>query len=89
MQHKSFIIISVFLIVFVSLFFRERYKFPVTLSICNNVYEDCFPVAKYDTMDSCQSASEKGGWLCDTLTDPENITCKPSHNSIATGLCSK
>ena len=75
--------------IFTILFFVDKFRFPVTYEVCNNLYEDCFAVAKFDDMESCQRASEVGDWLCDSLTDPENITCKPKHNSSVTSLCTK
>lgn len=84
------LIIGILTIVILStLFFIEKSKFPVTYKICDRLYKDCFAVAKFDDLDSCQDAVEKGNWLCDSLTDPENINCRPSHNSSAVGYCAE
>ncbi len=66
----------------------EKQKFSIKYMICDVNYRDCFIAAKYPSMSSCQSAAEMGSWLCDSLSDPENIDCKPNHTPISMAFCS-
>ncbi|MDQ5952930.1 MAG: hypothetical protein QG551_158 [Patescibacteria group bacterium] len=84
---KYIYILSGLCLIFLALFFIEKDKFPVTAFNCDSNYDDCFPVAKYNDMRSCQYAVKMGNWLCDSLTDPENITCKPGKDSFAVQVC--
>lgn len=88
---KKYLLALLFLVAttFIILFFIEKNKFPVTYYNCTNTYEDCFPVAKYDNISSCQDAVKVNNWLCDSLTDPQNISCKPAQNSFAIGMCKR
>ncbi len=66
--------------------FIEDRKFPVDYIICDSNYTDCFISAKFSNMRDCQIAAEMGDWLCDK-SDANNITCRVSNNSIASGYC--
>lgn len=71
------VLLFVALIVLSFFYYKEISSFPVTLYVCGSGFIDCFPVAKYDDRVSCESANEKGGWLCDS-TDKRNIKWKES-----------
>lgn len=64
----------------------ERVRFPVSYIICDSGYRDCFTVAKFADMQSCQRENEKGDWSCDE-SDPSNIKCHVVVNSDAVGYC--
>lgn len=64
----------------------NRYRFSVSYIICDTAYANCFTQAKFKDMDSCQTAVEKGNWLCDE-GNPNDIRCKVSTNSIAKAYC--
>lgn len=62
------------------------FQFPVEYLICSSAYTDCFVSAKFKNLNDCESANEMGGWLCDA-TNPNDIKCKVSVNSVAVGYC--
>ena len=86
-----FTLLTTFLLIISLIYIAvSHYQHPIKYTICNTAYEDCFVSAKFDDMRSCEVAKKMGSWLCDSLTDPENIQCKPSHNSlVASSYCSK
>ena len=66
----------------------ENSKFPVNYEICKKGFIDCWTVAKFDDMDSCQSAREKGGWYCNQ-TDKSKITCEEKESDMTDSLCTQ
>lgn len=65
----------------------QNSRVPVDYFVCNTNYEECFLSARYKTMADCEVAKEKGNWLCDHVTDPNNIPCKPAVTSFARSYC--
>jgi hypothetical protein len=66
----------------------EKIKFPVSLNNCAKGYTDCFVVAKYPDVDSCEYAKMQSSWLCST-NDPENIKCESHDSTVVDTYCSK
>ena len=90
MSTKLIISILVFLIFCLGGFLiYEKYTFPIKYKVCNIAYSDCFVVAKFGDLDSCESAKEKGAWYCDTTTDPTKPNCRVEKSSISTSFCSE
>lgn len=63
-------------------------KFPIKLYNCEKGYKDCFAVAKYDDMYSCERANQKYGWYCDE-TDKSHIICEEKESLMVDSYCSK
>ncbi len=90
MNSKSVIAILILLVFILGGFvIYEKYTFPIKYKVCNITYSDCFVVAKFEDLDSCESAKEKGGWYCDTVTDPMKPDCRVEKSNIATAFCSE
>ncbi len=83
---KIIVILLVLFGIFGVLFLVGKARFPVDYLICGAGYTDCFTVAKFDDMRSCQNAVEKGGWSCDQ-TNPNDIRCSVVINSEAVAYC--
>ncbi len=87
MNNKYLIGIIIILVLGTCYFWYENAKFPVEGVICSMGYNDCFVSARYQNMIDCESANEMGNWLCDSRTDPNNITCKPAKDSAVRSYC--
>lgn len=69
-----------------SLYLLDRFRFPITYSVCGSDYTDCSPVARFKDRYSCEITKQKWGWYCDQ-TNKENIICQEKNSYISTGTC--
>lgn len=69
------------------LYWNQRNNFPLALEICGVTDGYCFQSALYTDWQGCQTAVERGNWLCDQVTDPQRIICRPNTNASAEGRC--
>lgn len=73
-------------IIFVFLYLRGLFSFPVTYKICGAGYVDCREIAKFKDRDSCEITREHWGWYCDQ-TDKSKIICVEKESDFTTGIC--
>lgn len=73
-------------IILTYLYWSETYKYPVTKYVCSAGYNECSPVAKFESRESCEYSNEMSGWRCDS-TNKNDIKCYEPSNSFATGYC--
>lgn len=64
---------------------------PVRYVICGIDDKACFVAARFAKFDDCESHKAWGEMLCDTQSDPGNMTCvaQPPAESLANSYCTK
>lgn len=87
MKNKVFVIAILFLVIIAGYFWYKNQQFSVEYTICSSGYKDCFVSAKYKDINDCESVREMGNWRCDSLTDPNNVICKPAVDSLVVSYC--
>lgn len=81
--------LTLLVLIFGCLLMYERYAFQIKYKVCDVAYSNCFVIAKFDDLNSCESAREKGEWYCDTITDPLKPNCRVEKSNISTSFCSE
>jgi len=88
MKKSSLSKIFLFLLLAVIVLYSPMIQFPAKLHLCGKGYVDCDVVARFDDMDSCESASQMGGWYCDR-SDKSRIICREEESDLVDSYCSK
>jgi hypothetical protein len=88
MKNKIIICLGIIVLILLAYVLIQKTMFPIAYKVCGIGYVDCRTVAKFEDLQGCQAASEKGTWLCDS-SNSENINCRVSKSSIAIGYCTE
>jgi hypothetical protein len=69
---------------------KARGTTPVRYVICAVGDVECRVVARFDNLESCERHREIDGLLCDRVSTPDVVTCRPlDRPPIAVSYCTK
>lgn len=61
-------------------------RYPITMSTCTNNFKDCEPMAKFKTLDECETTAKHWNTICD---NEYTSSCHIKTDAFAISHCSE